>query len=290
MRSLSNTERGTPQEPLQAPWLASLRAKLALLVSALRSFGAAWSVARYPAAPGRRTGEATVALILCADVVIAGYVFDATFARWAMTLPESVTAFFAEVTLLGTSGYIFALCVAVAIVAVLAAARAPNLLLKARMNGLAARAMYVFMVNAVGGIIAQALKHVAGRARPKLMDIVGPFHFDAFSIRASLASFPSGHTITVFATATALGYFMPRLRVPLYCVASLVAVSRLMIAAHYPSDVLAGIIFGVGTAIFVRRAFGRRAIAFRPCEAGFCLRPAASPAMAFALLFGRGNR
>jgi undecaprenyl-diphosphatase len=261
-----------------------------LLVLALRHFGAVWSVARYPASPGRRTGEATLALILCAAIVITGYAFDAAFARWAMTLPEPVTAFFAKVTLLGTSGYIFALCVVVAIVAVLAAARARDPLVKARMNGLAARAMFVFMVNAVGGIASQALKHLAGRARPKLMDMVGPFHFDLFSIRASLASFPSGHTVTVFATATALGYFVPRLRVPLYLVATLVAISRLAIGAHYPSDVLAGVVFGIGTAIYMRRGFARRAIAFRPCGTGFCARPAASPVMAFALLFGRGDR
>ena len=107
---------------VQTPSLFSA-SDFSLLVSALRDFGAAWSVVRHPSPLGRRVGEAAVALILCADIVIAGYLFDAAGARWAQTLPLPVVEFFAKVTQLGTSGYIFALSAIVALIAVLASGR-----------------------------------------------------------------------------------------------------------------------------------------------------------------------
>ena len=57
-------------------------------------------------------------------------------------------------------------------------------------------------------------------------------------------SFPSGHSSTAFAGATMLAAFAPRLRVPLYVLAALIALSRLYNGDHYPTDVLAGAILG----------------------------------------------
>ena len=57
-------------------------------------------------------------------------------------------------------------------------------------------------------------------------------------------SFPSGHTITAFAVATALGCYYPDLRTGLgFCAAS-VAVSRVLLGMHFVSDVVAGAILG----------------------------------------------
>jgi undecaprenyl-diphosphatase len=288
MKMVSDAGNRKPGSPVHAPSFLPA-ADFSLLISALRNFGAAWSVSRHPSPPGTRKGDAILAFILCACIVAIAYVADEACALWATTLPLPIVGFFAKVTLLGTSGYIFALCVIVAVVAVLASKRGGRQV-EALMNGLAGRATFVFAVNIVGGIVSQILKHVAGRARPKLMSIVGPFHFDLFSIRASLASFPSGHTITVFATAMALSYFAPRLRVPLFLVAALVAVSRLAIEAHYVSDVLTGIVIGVGTAIYLRRAFARRGLVFRYTGSRIHLRAAGSAAAALALLADRGSR
>jgi membrane-associated phospholipid phosphatase len=41
-----------------------------------------------------------------------------------------------------------------------------------------------------------------------------------------------------------------------------VAASRLIIGAHYPSDVLGGVFLGLGSALAVARIFARRKIAF----------------------------
>ena len=75
----------------------------------------------------------------------------------------------------------------------------------------ASRGFYFFACHGVLRKIAvQIVKHVVGRARPYLIDLYGPFHFDFFSLKAVEASFPSGHTTTVFAALAALTLLWPR--------------------------------------------------------------------------------
>lgn len=72
-------------------------------------------------------------------------------------------------------------------------------------------------------------------------------------------SFPSGHTATSIACATVLGTFAPRLRVPFFVLAVLIAFSRLYNGDHYPLDVLGGALLGllVATAVLRARQFRR---------------------------------
>lgn len=59
-------------------------------------------------------------------------------------------------------------------------------------------------------------------------------------------SFPSGHTAASFASVTAL-YFAgeKKLWKPALVLACLIAVSRLYLYVHYPTDVLGGMVFGI---------------------------------------------
>ena len=59
-------------------------------------------------------------------------------------------------------------------------------------------------------------------------------------------SFPSGHSATAFAAATAVAIVSPRLRVPALAIAAAVGLSRVYLRVHFPLDVVAGALVGAG--------------------------------------------
>lgn len=61
-------------------------------------------------------------------------------------------------------------------------------------------------------------------------------------------SFPSGHTIASFEAATALLIGNKKLGIPAMILAVLIAFSRLYLYVHYPTDVLASVVLGIGIA------------------------------------------
>jgi len=66
-------------------------------------------------------------------------------------------------------------------------------------------------------------------------------------IRTADASFPSGHTASSFAAATALATFYPNAAPLVFTLAALVGASRVHLGHHFPSDVTAGAVIGIGT-------------------------------------------
>jgi undecaprenyl-diphosphatase len=71
-------------------------------------------------------------------------------------------------------------------------------------------------------------------------------------------SFPSGHTATAFAGATALSFFYPRGAPAFFVLAAAIAYSRLYVGVHFPLDVAGGIVIGVATALLLLGAVRQR--------------------------------
>ncbi|MEA4854391.1 MAG: phosphatase PAP2 family protein [Christensenella sp.] len=71
-------------------------------------------------------------------------------------------------------------------------------------------------------------------------------------------SFPSGHTSSSFAALVVFYAAMPKMRIPAMVYALLIAFSRVYFMVHFPFDVLAGALLGIGCAYFVMAIFRRR--------------------------------
>ena len=94
-------------------------------------------------------------------------------------------------------------------------------------------------------IIAEAVKLVVDRPRPGIdLDGVNTI------VSATGPAFPSGHATRAFAVATLL-FFVDQKRYgpAALAIATLIAISRVYLGVHWPTDILAGAILGSVTAV-----------------------------------------
>jgi membrane-associated phospholipid phosphatase len=129
---------------------------------------------------------------------------------------------------------------------------------------------------ALAGLGTQVVKHAVCRARPRLVEgwgvgttpipdgsARGFFHWPCWGA-PNYQSFPSGHAATAFAAAAALvGWAPARGRLWLFVAASGVGASRIVLNAHFLSDVLGGGLMGwwageVGVRLVARYLTPRR--------------------------------
>lgn len=109
------------------------------------------------------------------------------------------------------------------------------------------RALFLLAAVALSGLATDLIKPLVGRLRPKLLFEAGLYGFEPLRIGYEYNSFPSGHATTVFALAASLALFFPRWRLPLFSFAAVVGFSRIIVGAHYLSDLMAGAYIGVMT-------------------------------------------
>lgn len=105
----------------------------------------------------------------------------------------------------------------------------------------------ILLSVAIGFVFGNAiLKPLIGRQRP--LDILPQFATGLIP-RPHGQSFPSGHTTSSFAAATAVFASNKKCGVLAYAVAALIAFSRMYLFVHFPTDILGGIILGVFSAV-----------------------------------------
>lgn len=101
-------------------------------------------------------------------------------------------------------------------------------------------AMHMLATGLVAWLLYRCIKNRSRRPRPyrrcnKIVLLTPPL--DEFS-------FPSGHTLHAVSFSLVAVHYFPALAWPLAVFAALVALSRVLLGLHYPSDVLASLIGG----------------------------------------------
>lgn len=105
----------------------------------------------------------------------------------------------------------------------------------------AAIAMAISLVLSV--IFTNAIiKNIVDRIRPFVKD---PTLLPLIVKTPSDSSFPSGHTSASFAAATAFFGINKKWGIPCLVLAVIIAISRLYLTVHFPTDVIAGFVVGV---------------------------------------------
>ena len=116
--------------------------------------------------------------------------------------------------------------------------------------------VFVFYNIILSGVVTQILKHLVGRPRPKMLF----FDYDSldlnlFTFNSSFHSFPSGHTSTIFSIVFVFYFLFPGIKKYIISVGIFIALTRLIIGAHYLSDVIAGSAVSYFVFIFLRNKF-----------------------------------
>jgi undecaprenyl-diphosphatase len=151
------------------------------------------------------------------------------------------------------------------------------LLVAAALSGFSLRRPWLLVRVAVAILAAELvsglLKLWIGRDRPPLANAEP----EPLVYLPATGSLPSGHATVSFACATVLAFAVPRLALPLYGLAALIAFARVYVGVHYPLDIVAGA--ALGTAIGVAVVHGGRALRHvaTPSEPRAPRRPRAGP-------------
>lgn len=121
------------------------------------------------------------------------------------------------------------------------------LLIFGKKRGRVVVALLILGITLSDQICNSVFKPLIGRMRP--CNTLENVHLLIGCSRAF--SFPSSHATNIFTGMTIFAFVYPRLKIPLYAIAVLVAYSRVYVGVHYPFDVVAGTALGVACAVII---------------------------------------
>lgn len=118
--------------------------------------------------------------------------------------------------------------------------------------------LYLFLSVVAAGILCDIFKVILGRSRPVALFHEGLYGFYFFQTKASMVSFPSGHATVIAAVMFGLSYLFPRYWKFFLLFVLLVSFSRIILEAHFLSDIMIGMYLGAITAIGIHEFITQR--------------------------------
>lgn len=107
--------------------------------------------------------------------------------------------------------------------------------------------LFMWLAIALGFLCGElVVKNIVCRPRP-FQDFPG--YVSLLIPPPSGWSFPSGHSCASFAAASVICFYSKKWGVPALILAGLIAFSRVFLFVHWPTDVLAGVAFGLAAAL-----------------------------------------
>jgi membrane-associated phospholipid phosphatase len=212
--------------------------------------------------PPLSTGAIAAVIVMLIATIAAMFLIDTAASAWARGLPQWFEDIFERMTDLGLGGWFLfpfgfiLLCLA----AVISPLLTP--LTQGVLAMLAVRFGFLFLAIGVPGLFVTIVKRLIGRARPYVGSPDDPFIYRPFVWAPEYASMPSGHATTAASAAIAIGALWPGSRAVMWFYALVIMVSRVVVLAHHPSDVIAGALVGAVGALWLRRAFAARGLLF----------------------------
>jgi membrane-associated phospholipid phosphatase len=105
-------------------------------------------------------------------------------------------------------------------------------------------ALYLFLSVTAAGILCDIIKVILGRSRPVELFHNGIYGFYFLQTKASFVSFPSGHATVIAAVMIGLSYLFPRFWKFFLALLFLTSISRIILTAHFLSDIMIGMYLG----------------------------------------------
>ncbi len=123
--------------------------------------------------------------------------------------------------------------------------------------------LFIFFNILFSGIAVQIFKHILGRPRPPMFHSYNLSSLDFFQFDSKWHSFPSGHTATIFAFIFCLIFLFPKIKNILITIAVVIASTRVIVGAHYVSDIFGGALVAYITSILLREKFFQKSKLFQ---------------------------
>jgi len=210
-------------------------------------------------APLRLAAGTAVAVAVIAATMI---VLDAPAVTAAQRAPAWLPEIFDHITEFGKSvWFLVPIALVLATMALLGSPALPRMSQRV-LAAIAVRLGFLFLAIGLPGLVFTIAKRLIGRARPFVEGSADPLVYRPLGWNVEYASLPSGHAVDAFAAAMAIGVLWPRMRPLMWTYAVVIAVSRVVLTAHFPSDVMVGAIVGVVGALLVRDWYAARGLAF----------------------------